>query len=82
MAKFFPAEANGGAPVLRAWHGPLPRMRFCPTGGVGLDNARDWLALPNVLCVGGSWVAPAAMVRAGDWAGVQGLAAEAALLRA
>ena len=80
VQKFFPAEANGGAPVLRAWGGPLPQVRFCPTGGVSLANAGDYLALPNVACVGGSWVAPAAMLRSGDWAGITRLAAEAAAL--
>jgi 2-dehydro-3-deoxyphosphogluconate aldolase/(4S)-4-hydroxy-2-oxoglutarate aldolase len=80
VQKFFPAEGNGGVPVLRAWSAPLPQVRFCPTGGVSLANARDYLALPNVLCVGGSWVAPAAMVNAGDWAGIARLAAEAASL--
>ncbi len=80
VAKFFPAEANGGIPVLNAWGAPLPRIRFCPTGGVSLQNASDYLALPNVACVGGSWVAPAAMVRSGDWAGIARLAAEAAAL--
>jgi 2-dehydro-3-deoxyphosphogluconate aldolase/(4S)-4-hydroxy-2-oxoglutarate aldolase len=78
VAKFFPAEANGGIPVLKAWGAPLPQMRFCPTGGIGPKNAADYLALPNVMCVGGSWVAPAAMVAAGDWAGITRLAAEAA----
>ncbi len=82
VQKFFPAEANGGVATLRAWAAPLPRVRFCPTGGVSLANARDYLAQPTVACVGGSWVAPAAMVRAGDWDGVARLAAEAALLRA
>lgn len=82
VQKFFPAEGNGGVPVLRAWGAPLPRIAFCPTGGVSLANARDYLALPNVVCVGGSWVAPAAMVRTRDWAGITRLAAEAAALRA
>lgn len=80
VQKFFPAEGNGGVPVLKAWAAPLPQIRFCPTGGVSLANARDYLALPNVLCVGGSWVAPAAMVKGADWAGVARLAAEAASL--
>jgi len=80
VAKFFPAEANGGIPVLKAWGAPLPQIRFCPTGGVSLQNASDYLALPNVACVGGSWVAPAAMVRSGDWAGITRLATEAAAL--
>ena len=78
VQKFFPAEGNGGVPVLKAWGAPIPQVRFCPTGGVSLANARDYLALPNVLCVGGSWVAPAGMVRSGDWAGITRLAQEAA----
>lgn len=80
IQKFFPAEANGGVPTLKAWGAPLPQVRFCPTGGIGLGNAPDYLALPNVICVGGSWVAPAAMVGSGDWAGITRLAAEAAAL--
>lgn len=80
LAKFFPASAAGGIPLLSAWHGPLPAMRFCPTGGIGAGNANAWLALPNVVCVGGSWVAPAALVAASDWAGVEGLAGAAARL--
>lgn len=78
--KFFPAEASGGAPALKAIGAPIPRIGFCPTGGVSLANARDYLSLPNVLCVGGSWVAPADAVRAGDWARVTTLAREAASL--
>ena len=62
VAKFFPAEANGGAPALKAFAGPLPQMSFCPTGGVTPKNAPDYLALPNVLCVGGSWVAEASLL--------------------
>ena len=80
VQKFFPAEASGGAPALKSIGGPIPQVRFCPTGGISLKNARDYLGLPNVLCVGGSWVAPAAMVAAGDWAGITALAAEAAKL--
>ncbi|TNC50509.1 bifunctional 4-hydroxy-2-oxoglutarate aldolase/2-dehydro-3-deoxy-phosphogluconate aldolase [Rubellimicrobium rubrum] len=80
IQKFFPAEANGGVPVLKAWGAPIPQVRFCPTGGVSLQNAPTYLALSNVACVGGSWVAPAALVRSGDWAGVARLAAEAASL--
>ncbi len=80
VQKFFPAEGNGGVSVLKAWGAPIPQVSFCPTGGVSLANARDYLALPNVVCVGGSWVAPPAMVRAGDWAGIAGLAREAAAL--
>ncbi len=74
VAKFFPAEANGGIPVLKAWGAPLPQIRFCPTGGVSLQNAADYLALPNVTCVGGSWVAPADAVRRKDWDTVTRLA--------
>ncbi|SHJ21332.1 bifunctional 4-hydroxy-2-oxoglutarate aldolase/2-dehydro-3-deoxy-phosphogluconate aldolase [Wenxinia saemankumensis] len=80
VQKFFPAEANGGVPVLKAWASPLPQIRFCPTGGIDLARARDYLALPNVLCVGGSWVAPGGAVSGGDWAEVERLAAEAAAL--
>ena len=80
MLKFFPAEASGGAPALKSLAGPLPQIGFCPTGGVGPGNARSYLSLPNVVCAGGSWVAPDAMVREGDWAGITALAAEAAKL--
>ncbi|TCO72468.1 bifunctional 4-hydroxy-2-oxoglutarate aldolase/2-dehydro-3-deoxy-phosphogluconate aldolase [Rhodovulum euryhalinum] len=78
VQKFFPAEAAGGVAALRALAGPLPRIRFCPTGGVGAGNAADYLALPNTLCVGGSWVAPKEMVTAGDWTGIAALARAAA----
>jgi len=81
MQKFFPAEAAGGVAALKSLAGPLPQIRFCPTGGVGPANARDYLSLANVLCVGGSWVAPRAAVSAGDWAEVTRLAGEAAHLR-
>lgn len=77
VQKFFPAEANGGAPALKAIGAPLPQVSFCPTGGVSLKNAPDYLSLANTLCVGGSWVAPDALVQAGDWAGIERLAAEA-----
>lgn len=80
IAKFFPAATSGGPAALKAIGAPLPQMRFCPTGGVSLANARDYLSLPNVLCVGGSWVAPAGMIAAGDWAGIEALAREAAAL--
>ena len=80
VAKFFPAEINGGAAALKAIGAPIPQVRFCPTGGVSLKNARDYLSLPNVLCVGGSWVAPPDAVDAGDWDRVTALAAEAAAL--
>ena len=80
VAKFFPAEANGGAPALKAFAGPLPQVRFCPTGGVTPKNAADYLKLPNVLCVGGSWVAEASLLRDGRWDEVTRLAAEASKL--
>jgi 2-dehydro-3-deoxyphosphogluconate aldolase/(4S)-4-hydroxy-2-oxoglutarate aldolase len=81
VQKFFPAEASGGAPALKSIGGPIPQVRFCPTGGISLKNARDYLTLPNVMCVGGSWVAPAGLVAAGDWDAITALAAEAAKLR-
>ncbi|SPJ30249.1 bifunctional 4-hydroxy-2-oxoglutarate aldolase/2-dehydro-3-deoxy-phosphogluconate aldolase [Falsiruegeria mediterranea] len=80
MLKFFPAEASGGAPALKAIGAPLPQVSFCPTGGVSPDNARDYLGLSNVVCAGGSWVAPKAMVQAGDWSGIERLARDAAAL--
>ncbi|TDC45286.1 bifunctional 4-hydroxy-2-oxoglutarate aldolase/2-dehydro-3-deoxy-phosphogluconate aldolase [Actinomadura sp. KC345] len=80
--KFFPAEASGGAAFLKALGGPLPQVRFCPTGGISPRNAADYLALGNVGCVGGSWLTPANVVRAGDWDRIRKLASEAAALRA
>jgi 2-dehydro-3-deoxyphosphogluconate aldolase / (4S)-4-hydroxy-2-oxoglutarate aldolase len=80
VAKFFPAEQSGGAAFLKSLSSPLPQMRFCPTGGVSLKNAGDYLSLPNVLCAGGSWVAPRDAMAAGDWARITTLAAEAAAL--
>lgn len=79
--KFFPAVPAGGAKLLGAWASPLPQIRFCPTGGISLSNAQDFLALPNVLCVGGSWLTPADKLKSGDWAGIELLAREAAALR-
>jgi 2-dehydro-3-deoxyphosphogluconate aldolase/(4S)-4-hydroxy-2-oxoglutarate aldolase len=70
LAKFFPAEQAGGIKGLRALGGPFPHVRFCPTGGIGEANAASWLAEPNVVAVGGSWLCPAAEVRAGNWAGI------------
>ncbi|MCB1370209.1 MAG: bifunctional 4-hydroxy-2-oxoglutarate aldolase/2-dehydro-3-deoxy-phosphogluconate aldolase [Rhodobacteraceae bacterium] len=80
VAKFFPAEANGGAPALKSFAGPLPQMAFCPTGGVSLANAPAYLALPNVLCVGGSWVADPKLARAGRWDEIEALARTASQL--
>ena len=80
MLKFFPAEASGGAPALKGIGAPLPQISFCPTGGVSPANAATYLALPNVKCVGGSWVVPGDLVAAGDWDGITGLARAAAAL--
>ena len=75
--KLFPARAAGGPALLKSLAGPLPDLVFCPTGGIGAADFRDYLALKNVLCVGGSWVAPAAAVAAGDWPRITELAREA-----
>jgi len=80
VQKFFPAEAAGGAPFLKSLGAPLPQVQFCPTGGISAQNAPDYLRLPNVLCAGGSWVAPANMVAAGDWDGITRLARAASQL--
>ncbi|MBY3184091.1 2-dehydro-3-deoxy-phosphogluconate aldolase [Rhizobium laguerreae] len=82
VLKFFPAEQAGGAAYLKALSSPLAGTLFCPTGGISLKNANDYLSLPNVICVGGSWVAPKELVAAGDWAGITKLATEAAALKA
>ncbi|MFH8340804.1 bifunctional 4-hydroxy-2-oxoglutarate aldolase/2-dehydro-3-deoxy-phosphogluconate aldolase [Streptomyces sp. AM6-12] len=79
--KFFPAQAAGGTAYLRSLAGPLPQARFCPTGGIGPANAAEYLTLPNVGCVGGSWMVPADAVAAGDWARIETLARAAAGLR-
>ncbi|MGR3714060.1 MAG: bifunctional 4-hydroxy-2-oxoglutarate aldolase/2-dehydro-3-deoxy-phosphogluconate aldolase [Shimia sp.] len=80
MLKFFPAEAAGGAKFIGSLASPLPQISFCPTGGVNPQNATDYLSLPNVICAGGSWVAPSALVKEGKWADIQALAAAAAAL--
>jgi 2-dehydro-3-deoxyphosphogluconate aldolase / (4S)-4-hydroxy-2-oxoglutarate aldolase len=80
VAKFFPAEANGGAPALKSFAGPLPQMSFCPTGGVTAKNAPDYLALPNVLCVGGSWVCDPKLMQNGQWSAIDQLARDASQL--
>lgn len=79
--KLFPANVVGGPAALRAFASPFGQARFCPTGGVTAENARDYLALPNVACVGGSWVAPPDAIRAGDWDRITALAREACALR-
>lgn len=80
VQKFFPAEANGGVPALKAIGAPLPQVRFCPTGGVTPANAPSYLGLSNTLCVGGSWVAPQALIDVGDWEAITDLARTAAAL--
>ena len=80
--KFFPAEAAGGAPALGSIAGPLPQITFCPTGGVTPENAKTYLALPNTRCVGGSWIAPKALIDAGDWDQITQIARRAADLLA
>jgi 2-dehydro-3-deoxyphosphogluconate aldolase/(4S)-4-hydroxy-2-oxoglutarate aldolase len=79
--KLFPAQQAGGVNMLKALNGPFPDIVFCPTGGITRATAPDFLDLPNVACIGGSWVAPADKVRAGDWKGIEELARDAAELR-
>jgi 2-dehydro-3-deoxyphosphogluconate aldolase/(4S)-4-hydroxy-2-oxoglutarate aldolase len=81
ILKFFPAGSAGGPGWLKAIAAPLPEIRFCPTGGISQENAASYLALPNVACVGGSWVAPPAAVAAGRWDDIERLAAAAAALK-
>ena len=78
--KFFPAVQAGGAAMLSAWNGPFGDVRFCPTGGISAQTARDFLHLPNVLCVGGSWLTTRALLQARDWAGIEQLARDSAAL--
>ncbi len=79
--KLFPAQQVGGTSTLKAFHSIFPDVGFCPTGGVSQDNAHEYLSLPNVLCVGGSWVAPNSLMKAGDWVGIRKLAQQAAALK-
>jgi 2-dehydro-3-deoxyphosphogluconate aldolase/(4S)-4-hydroxy-2-oxoglutarate aldolase len=79
--KLFPANVVGGVDALKAFASPFQQAKFCPTGGVNAKNAPDYLALPNVVCVGGSWVAPPEAVKAGDWGKITELARQAAALR-
>ncbi|MBE0404007.1 MULTISPECIES: bifunctional 4-hydroxy-2-oxoglutarate aldolase/2-dehydro-3-deoxy-phosphogluconate aldolase [Halomonas] len=76
--KFFPAESSGGVKALKAFGAPIPGAKFCPTGGITVENAASYLSLPNVMCVGGSWLTPARLVEAEDWEGIRKLAQEAA----
>ena len=81
LFKFFPAVPAGGAAMLKAFAPVFPQARFCPTGGITPQNAAEFLALPNVICLGGSWIAPPALVRAGDWEPITQLARSCQLLR-
>jgi 2-dehydro-3-deoxyphosphogluconate aldolase / (4S)-4-hydroxy-2-oxoglutarate aldolase len=78
--KFFPAVPAGGIPALKALAGPFPQVRFCPTGGISATTAPEWLALPNVLAIGGSWLCPADKIQAGDWIGMTAIARAASTL--
>ncbi len=78
--KFFPAVQAGGVAMLKAWQGPFGDVKFCPTGGIHAGNAHEFLLLPNVACVGGSWIVPTEAIAAGDWARVEQLAREASQL--
>ncbi len=78
--KFFPAEAAGGSAMIKSLYGPFSEARICPTGGIGLHNVMEYLSLPNVLCVGGSWICPAQLVRDQRWDEIEQLAREASLL--
>lgn len=80
VAKFFPAEASGGAPALKAFAGPMPDFHFCPTGGLNLENVETYLKLPNVLCAGGSWIVPPAHLKSENWQAIENLAAQASKL--
>ncbi|MCW8125587.1 bifunctional 4-hydroxy-2-oxoglutarate aldolase/2-dehydro-3-deoxy-phosphogluconate aldolase [Microbulbifer halophilus] len=79
--KFFPAQAAGGVPMLKSIAGPLAQVQFCPTGGIGPGNAADYLALPNVVCIGGSWMAAPKLVQEKNWAEITRLAKEAKSLK-
>ena len=78
--KFFPAEAAGGVAMLKAIGGPLPQLDFCPTGGINPDNAADYLAVPSVRCVGGSWMAPDNLIQSQNWPAIEALARAASEL--
>jgi len=80
VLKFFPAEASGGVPALKGIGAPLPQITFCPTGGINTGNAEAYLSLSNVICAGGSWVAPNDLVQAGDWDAIEALASSASQL--
>ncbi|TGG92863.1 bifunctional 4-hydroxy-2-oxoglutarate aldolase/2-dehydro-3-deoxy-phosphogluconate aldolase [Natronospirillum operosum] len=75
--KFFPAAVSGGVSALKAFYGPLPNLQFCPTGGISASNFREYLALPNVACVGGSWIVPGEALKKRDWGQIEALARQA-----
>ena len=79
--KFFPAQDAGGAPMVRALGSVFPDIRFCPTGGIIPANVREYLALPNVACVGGSWMAPQVLIDSGDWSAIEQLARDSTTMR-
>jgi 2-dehydro-3-deoxyphosphogluconate aldolase/(4S)-4-hydroxy-2-oxoglutarate aldolase len=79
--KLFPANVAGGVQALKAFYGPFPEVRFCPTGGINLQTAGSYLDLPNVLCVGGSWLTPGDLLKSHDWGRIESLAREATALR-
>jgi 2-dehydro-3-deoxyphosphogluconate aldolase / (4S)-4-hydroxy-2-oxoglutarate aldolase len=79
--KFFPADSSGGVRTLTALSGPFPQAQFCPTGGISPANAKDYLALPQVLCVGGSWITPSRAIASGDWTAIEAAARQAAALK-
>lgn len=81
MVKFFPAQQAGGVAMLQAFYGPFPNLRFCPTGGITVETAPDFLKQPNVVCVGGSWLTPKKVVAVQDWAEITRLAQAASQLR-
>lgn len=80
ILKFFPAEANGGAKALKAYSGPFPHVKFCPTGGISPNNLKDYLSLPAVIAVGGSWITPKHAIQSKNWDAIRQLAAEAVVL--
>jgi 2-dehydro-3-deoxyphosphogluconate aldolase / (4S)-4-hydroxy-2-oxoglutarate aldolase len=77
LLKFFPAQSSGGTAAVKALGGPFPDVKFCPTGGIDLALAHEYLALPNVVCIGGSWMVPQSLIERGDWDAITQLAAEA-----
>ena len=81
IQKFYPAQAAGGVNMLKSLAGPLPQVSFCPTGGVSPENVAEYLALPNVLCAGGTWMTPSTLIESSDWDGIEALARQASMLQ-